>query len=198
MTKMNEHQEPEARMSRQVNRSALTTRGFVYSLALLLGAALSACDGEDPLLADITRNEIPDVSAYNLFVEGADTDTLIGIDVDASWDYDAGTLWLGTDDLAEPLGTLTLTISEHVADGLAVGIENATLSMTDVRVGTALEINGRLYQQQGKGGGLWEAITREYIVVHDLEIPMVRILINPGDLPEAVKLKGNFQALRIG
>lgn len=59
-----------------------------------------------------------------------------------NWSPDIGTLVLGTEDSGEPLAQLLTGID---ISGGYVEFPGATLSTTDVRVGTGAEINGKLY-----------------------------------------------------
>lgn len=72
---------------------------------------------------------------------------------------------------------------------------DARLSTTDVRVGTAAELNARLYAL--KTGTLFTtAVTHDYIVADSIQMSMERVINWPNDAPEDVEVTGYFTALR--
>jgi hypothetical protein len=112
-----------------------------------------------------------------------------------SWDIDAGAIFMGTDDYEEPLGTLTLKIDSPVKTdtGTIAYIFEALFSTSDKRVGTADEINGRLYELNSlKSYVIIDEVAVNYIKVKDLMILMKRVLVNQGDEPEEITVKGKF------
>ncbi len=84
---------------------------------------------------------------YNLKITGEDNYELelIGENIDSRWDPYGHTIYLGTDDNNEPLGSLIMTVDSNLAVNKFCIIASASLSKTDVRVGTAGEFNARLY-----------------------------------------------------
>ena len=67
--------------------------------------------------------------------------------VDTNYASDIGLVFLNTDEENEPLGTLTLGLGnfEETPVGWRVVIETAFLSTSNVRVGTAAQLDARLY-----------------------------------------------------
>jgi hypothetical protein len=120
---------------------------------------------------------------------------LIGDDVDSNWDPSLGLIWLSTDKVHEPLGTLTLFIF-FGADDKTATIASAVLSKTDHAIGTAAEINGKLYETED-GGNLGVGTLHEvergpnYIRGKLKELAMTEVTSG-----ESVKVSGWFVATK--
>ncbi|MBT8326988.1 MAG: hypothetical protein KJP21_04650 [Bacteroidia bacterium] len=85
----------------------------------------------------------------------------------------------------------TKSILENVFD-----ILTATLSTTEVKVGTGAELDPRLYEASsptisvdGFARMQWSG---NYIVADSLSCVMSRIIVNQSDVPEAVVVTGKF------
>ena len=168
-------------------------RAATCSLTLTLSVGLSACVKDEPVAVE--DPDPPTFSFYHLKIAGDRELLLDGVDVDASWDSDAQAVYLGTDDTFEPLGTLTMDL-EFNPSGPHHWVREATLSTTDVRVGTAAELNARLYTLKGLGEFSTTAWTRDYIVADTIHMSRERVLVWPNDSPEDVEVTGFFTALR--
>ena len=124
----------------------------LYALILFLGFTFLSCSsGDDDIGNQLETDRIEDKAEYDIHIggDGSAIRTLIGENLDgARWDPDIGYVWLSTDLNNEPIGTLTLTIvrDKDKGDGYA-NVTGAILSTSDVREGTAIEINGKLYTQ---------------------------------------------------
>lgn len=140
-------------------------------------------------------------SLTNLTGPGEDK-WLIGVDVDEYWDIGTGLIYLGTDDILEPLGTLTMTIGAQFdsVGVLYVDILDATLSTTDVRVGNAWELNARLYQLKEPTivGAYRNVIQISSLTDTRFEgfiyMRMERVIVHTTDTPETIKVDGDFAA----
>jgi hypothetical protein len=113
-------------------------------------------DGSDELYVDETRTAgsyllgINDIAAGSLGTEYSRT--LIGETVDTNWSESIGTIYLGTDENNEPVGTLTLSIGSilECSDSYRAPVDQAFLSITDVREGTPAELNGHTFSYSGE------------------------------------------------
>ncbi len=123
-----------------------------------------------------------------------------------NWDADAGYIFCNTDDKNEPLGTLTLTISSVNPDGNAI-ILDAIVSKTDVRVGTAEELNARTFlitprdtdpeaDYTGSNGFITDAEIGSNYIKANFTMQMYRQIFWPDQEPESVKVSGTFTAVK--
>jgi len=167
-------------------------RAATTPLALALSVGLSACVKDDPIAVE--DPDPPTFSFYQFNITGDRRFVLDGIDVDASWDNDLQAVYLGTDDTFEPLGTLRMDVEFNPAGALHF-INEAVLSTTDVRVGTAAELNARLYTLKF-GRFRTTAWTSDYVVADSIHMSMERVLVWPNDSPEDIEVTGYFTALR--
>ena len=140
--------------------------------------------------------DLPTKSSYKLNVKGesfsgAPIDfTLVGDSFSANWDADFNTIYLGTDEINEPLGTFTAEL--RVVDNRLI-LLNSTLSKTDVRVGTSAELNAQLYSYIGQSGWIDISYLDDEIIVFDsLMIPMDRVITNQSQEEETVVVTGKF------
>ncbi|HEX5589291.1 MAG TPA: hypothetical protein VFX65_03245 [Candidatus Limnocylindrales bacterium] len=145
----------------------------------------------------------------------------------AIWEPEIGVIILGPEETGEPLAHLILDIGgerilaagrvrlrEPMPEGFHFGpedqawwIRGATFSTTDVRVGTALEMNGKLYEledgtpnQLTARCGNWirvDEVYREY-VVGSFCVAVDRVRVGEDDPPESLELQGSFVALEVG
>lgn len=143
---------------------------------------------------------LPTKSSYTININGNvissnDTinKTLKGEHVDAKWGREFGIAWLGTDEVHEPIGTLTLNLVPET-NSQAYWFSSATLSTTDVKVGTAAELNARLYKL--KEGSISfcipYVINDDYLLCDTFSIQMERVIVHQGDEPEDVLVTGKF------
>lgn len=109
--------------------------------------------------------------------------------VKAKWNHDIGTIVLGPEDEGEPLALLMISID------MSGNVISATLSTTDVRVGTGDELNGKLYQLTDLLVGMRiKGNTPTYIQVDGFEFSMDRQIMNQNDVPESIVVTGSFTA----
>lgn len=186
-------------------------------LALLVLALGSCSKDQEP--APVPSSSGPPPPEFEYYTESGylldlftiagegEAKTLIGEhDIDGNWIQELGLIYLGADDVHEPLGTLTLTIDtpEVGKHGYQARILSATLSTTDVRVGTAAELNARLYEL------IPDTFTTEpncspafpnhirILALSDEQIQayislfMERVIVNPETPAETIKVCGHF------
>lgn len=159
-------------------------------LLLLLAVSTLSCSSAEP-----NSDRSVDSAEYEFVIDsdhpGGDK-TLTAKDVSSTWDPDDGAVWLGTDDFREPLGTLTLVIGGEVDENVFECL--VTLSTTDKRVGTSSQINGRLYQSR-RAEIENPVIGTNFVEVRDLNWTLQRVLVNPQDEEETIKVTGYFIAV---
>ena len=172
---------------------------------LLCIVALVICSCDENGVTPTTTNENVDKGTYRLVITGdgiADSLVLVGETVKTNWDPGAGFIFLNTDENIEPLGTLTMTIAVPLIDASTwldrwgyVPVYDALVSKTEVRVGTAVELNGRTYQKfDGDDKGFTNMEIGTNFISGNIEFTMERILVWQQDEPETVTVKGWFVA----
>ena len=171
----------------------------IVALALLL-----ACNsGLSP-----DGGEYDSVSWYRLAIgcsdEGCETDSVRVFDgVRTEWNLSSGIVVLGPEDPVAgdttngPLARLELLIGATGTDGV-VAIDGATLSTSEVRVGTSEEANPKLFTLTSQGGAEMgvAAINSNNIKRSDLVIiEMERVIVHQGDAPETILVGFKFNAV---
>jgi hypothetical protein len=171
----------------------------ILVMLILISVLSSSCFKTN----DTPGNNKNGIGEYVLNIEvisgSGSSKTLVGEKVDTNYDPNLKTIYLGTDDDNEPLGTLTLEIDSPftASDGNQyANVSSATLSTTDKREGTGGELNARLYKlKAGFEASLpIEELNSDFIKVTDLTIIMDRVIVHPEDEPEEIKLTGHFTA----
>ncbi|MBE0653379.1 MAG: hypothetical protein IH594_06250 [Bacteroidales bacterium] len=119
---------------------------FVTLASMLF--AMESCRKQD---IDPDSDLSADKPFYKLYIIGAggagsenNTKTIIGENIQATWDDDLGLIWLGTDSKNLPVATITMQITQLFGDGEGIA-ENIYISTTDVLIGTSEELNAKLY-----------------------------------------------------
>jgi hypothetical protein len=150
---------------------------------------LLACGGADKNSnATVTKGE------YVIVVSGDHDVRLEGDNVDTNWDPNGGFVFLNTDEFNEPLGTLTMTIGGQIDESIKeYAVFSALLSKTDVQVGTALELNSRLFEFIE--GSITNVEIGSNFIRASLGLKMTRVLFYPDDEPEDVNVVGTFTAM---
>ncbi|MCA9520392.1 MAG: hypothetical protein KC609_05450 [Myxococcales bacterium] len=129
--------------------SACRQLALVAALSITLigqacgGKVIKSLDGECPTSGSVYTVQFKDVTGGGTL---ATSKGLLADDFTGAWSQETGILYLGTDEVVEPLGTLTITLSGHPAGPGSATVESAIVSTTDVRVGTSDELNARLYE----------------------------------------------------
>jgi hypothetical protein len=123
---------------------------------------------------------------------------LQGIDVETSWDAGTGSIYLGADKTKEPLGTLTMGGVVKSSNGTWY-VNLATLSKSDVRVGTAEVLHARSYSAEEVTGVLSVRLSNVVVGANfiraEIRGTFDRVLLHPEDLPERVYVAGSFTAM---
>jgi hypothetical protein len=131
-------------------------------IVIFIVTTLYSCRTEEPYIEPDIREPAeesfvkPTVSSYILQIEGMTEDSFtinrsfIADTVDATWKKDLGLVWMSTG-TQPPYATLTLSLGPLVPNSGAYGIASATLSTTDTLVGTAQQLNARLYTHKSGG-----------------------------------------------
>jgi hypothetical protein len=173
----------------------------ILVVLILISLISSSCFKTNTTPGNKTNN----IGEYVLNIEvvsgSGSSKTLIGKKVDTNYDPNLETIYLGTDDNNEPLGTLTLEIDSPftASNGKQyANVASATLSTTDKREGSGGDLNARLYKlKPGFEASLpIEDLNSDFIKVTDLTIMMARVIVYPEDEPEEIKLTGWFVAKR--
>ena len=140
--------------------------------------------------------------SYEITISGDKVIKLIGKDVDTRWDEEDEWVYLGTDDHLEPIGTLTMQLSVPASSADPIIITDAIQSKTDVRVGTAAELNGRNYviRELSEDFPIVTAEVRDWEIGANylkgtLYIDMERVLNYSTDTAEFVTVTGTFTAV---
>lgn len=172
-------------------------RNTYAGIVLILILFLLSCEKTDPDSGNrLTRGE------YIITITGTTETVLVGNDVTTNWDEESGLIYLGTDDNLEPIGTLTMNILLPSSSNNPIRIVSAIQSKTDVRVGTAAELNARNYVIREPSEDMpsvraeitdWEIGTN--YIKGTLYIDMERQLVYSTDEPEYVTLTGTFTAV---
>jgi len=152
-------------------------------------------DNIDPVNKTVTKGEYV-IEIVNRTT--GDTTTLVGTDVDTNWDPDRGLIWLGTDDKLDgkPIGTVTAFVSvDYSNQNKSVEVHDFSISKTDVRKGTADELNARLF----RGTSFVEKwhqieIGKNYIKAYFYLTNLERVIANTGQEPEQADVFGVFVA----
>lgn len=152
---------------------------------------------------DTTNNEGEYELNVNSFAGSGSDKTLIGKNINTTWDsynQDVGyaLIYLGADEIYEPLGTLTLKIEKPTTynGNMQAKVLFAQLSTTDKRVGTGEELNGRLYELKS-GNDYYISISEMddvHLRVDAFIFDMYRIAVNQNDEAEDIELSGHFIA----
>lgn len=166
--------------------------------ALLLATCLACGGGSDPTGPIEPPTDEP--SQYSLQLGSY---TLIGnLGVDTNWDDDLGIIYLGSDDIAEPIGTVTLLIgpiSSGTNGGRTATITDATVSTSRVRVGTGEELDAKLWRQVSPVGLQQVTGIRngDNFIEGTLSIELVQVSPEPegGAQPAVAMLTGTFRAV---
>lgn len=166
--------------------------------ALLLAASLG-CGGGNAGPSDPNDPGTTEPSQYALQVGST---TLVGNSgVDTRWDAEQGTLYLGADDVAEPLGTVTLSlgpISSGTNGSRRAIIDYAVVSTTRIRVGTSDQLDAKLYNLAPVGIAEITGIkTGTDYIEGTLVIDLIQVLPAPtnGGSPVPATLTGTFRAV---
>ncbi len=118
---------------------------------LITGLLAVSCTKE---VAPVNDNESYDKATYLLRITPGygsgvknGTKEIYGQKIRSTWDEDLGIVWLGTDEVNLPIATITLEVGENhpTADPPHADAHNITISTSDVRFGTAEELNAKLF-----------------------------------------------------
>lgn len=142
---------------------------FNFYLAVLMLCVVAAVSGCRKKVISTNSNVSPTKPYYQLFITGADgvgssdsLKTITGDRIQATWDDELGTIWLGTDQINLPVATITMEVVEVDSDkeGLA---DNIYISTTDARTGTAADLNAKLYY--ASSADLWDVEVGGYFII---------------------------------
>jgi len=140
-----------------------------------------------------TTSETVSKGEYIMITTGDHERKLTGDDIDSNWDPDGLFVYLGTDASNEPLGTLTMTLGSLIAaDIKEYDVVTALLSMTDKQIGTAEELNARLFELTE--GSIVDVEFGGNFIRASLGLTMTRVLSHPDDVPEDIIVIGTFTA----
>ena len=159
---------------------------------LCLAILMISCGSE----AKKTNNDALSKAQYVIAISGDHTSMIVGDNITSTWSPADGLVYLGTDKdkKDEPIGTLTMTIGPKISDELNEHLVlTATLSKTDRAVGTADQLNARLFTLV-EGTITNVEIGANYIKA-SLGLKMERVLTYSWDEPESVDVIGTFTAL---
>ena len=165
---------------------------------ILLG--ISACSKNDLGDIDDPNTPAPTQSDYDLYIHHstANGDSigrhLKGRNVDGRWKREYGEIYMGTDVVNVPVGTLTLGIVPAPSDLIVFEITSAVLSTANLLVGTSEELDARTYVLKAQNTGLFLAreVTGNFIIADSLYIEMERLTFFPEQEEETIVLKGTF------
>ena len=160
-------------------------------LPILLLVAATACGPE----AKKTNNDTVSKAEYVIVITGDHERTIRGDDISSNWTPQDGLVYLGTDKYKteDPIGTLTMTIGSQISQDLNEhAVLTATLSKTDRAMGTADQLNARLYELVE--GTITEVEIGANYIKGSLGLKMERVLIYTWDEPESVNVIGTFTA----
>lgn len=162
-----------------------------HFLLCLLTASLFSCGTENPEKSGETVSK----SEYQIVITGDHERVLVGDNVESSqWIPEDGWVYLSADEFNEPLGTLTMSIGWKTEEEAypEYYVASALLSKSDLKVGTAEELNARLYEMT-EGTITYAEFGANFIRGH-LSLKMERVLNWPDDEPETVIVNGSFTA----
>ena len=113
---------------------------------MIMSVMFISCQKDKPVKDTVQKD------GYDLKITGEDDYKLelIGENIDLRWDPNVHTIYLGTDENNEPLGTLTMIVESNLEANKFCILTSASLSKTDVRVGTAGEFNAKLYKTESE------------------------------------------------
>ncbi|MCB9518454.1 MAG: hypothetical protein H6691_05985 [Gemmatimonadales bacterium] len=120
--------------------------------------------------------------------------------VDTRWNDNDGLLYLGADDVAEPLGTVTMQlgpVSTGTNGSRTATVQTAVVSATRVRVGTAAELGAVLYRlPSGTFAQITGIRTGVDYIEGTMSIPLEQVSPAPqnGAPPAVATLTGTFRA----
>lgn len=174
-----------------------------FIVVAVLGLLASGCGGDS---VEPTINESADMGSYELTIESAShgNTELSGRTVDTNWNAESGEIYLGTDmESAGPIGTLTMAIASPITDSegaLFAVVLDAVASKTDCRVCTADLANGKAYRLlpvigDSAFGALRNVEIGSNFITGICDLNMEKVLTNPNDEPEIVKVVGSFVAV---
>lgn len=193
-------------------------RACLLAAGCVLLPLASACSDSEPEQSTCPGGPNGPVEAdYSLVVTG-DSVTNFIYPPDGSggtltvWSPDIRTIVLGPEETGEPLAGLNLEIAQaayYAGDSCLAEVKWATLSTTQVRVGTSEELDAKLYElvPDACNNGLLNAgfsyvrVASEgssSIAVHDMCIRMQRVMVTPDNPPsygEKITVAGVFTAL---
>lgn len=164
-------------------------------IRILLATFLLLAGCESGLESD---GEEVNAEPYYKFAIGStmeDSDTQVFEGVKTEWNLSSGIAVLGPEDEGEPLGRLELVIGA-TNDDSKVAIDVATLSTTDVRVGTGEELNAKLYALSGTFECPVTSINSAHITIPQIcFIEMDRVIVNQNDVAEHIIVGIGFTAV---
>lgn len=113
------------------------------------------------------------------------------------WSPDIGTVVLGPEDHVGPQVQLILAIEGVRAEGTRADVTSATMSMTNMRVGTADQLKAKAFTrlQAADCNILSDVEIGANYIRATFCIAMERIIVNPGDRAEQRLLQGSFTAV---
>jgi len=170
---------------------------YLPGISLIGFLVLLSCEKMDPGADNKSAK-----SGYEITLSGTNDIVLVGKNVNTNWDEEDSWLYLGADENLEPLGTLTMQLAVPSYSNDPIQVISAIQSKTDVRVGTAMELNARNYVIREPSEDFpvvraeitdWE-IGVNYIK-GTLYMDMERQLIYSTDESEFVTLTGTFTAI---
>lgn len=164
---------------------------IIISVLLLL----SSCGSE----VEKDNNEVVEKGEYFIVIDGDSGKTILDakLSPDTNWDQNMGYIYLGTEEDSNyngAIGTMHIQIAyEDVTDEDVYYPTSVILSKTDQRIGTAAELNARLYNYTS--GGLFEVEIGANFIRGKIDLVMERERIYPQDEAETVTVQGTFTAV---
>ena len=177
------------------------------SRLLLLGFAfgLVACGSGNPVEEEPAT---VDGGEYDLTINNLSTGAmthLIATAVDTSWQPELGLIYMSTDDgvVDHPIGTVTMEIADLFADtsywdpdknGVAE-LRKLVISKTDVRVGTAAQLNAQVFELTGLGEIDEVVVGKNFIRGRLQQVDVHLLVLNSTQSPESARVTGTFTAV---
>jgi hypothetical protein len=157
---------------------------------------------------------------YDIHIYGPNTNTrLVGKHVDTQWIPEDGWIFMNTDevDTLNPIGTITLQLGAfddasphsypYIVDSLGNPfvfesneweVNVASVSKTEIRKGTAAQLDAKLFESKAFGGSIYHVELGANFIRGYLFIRMDRVKTNPNDpnfVEEVVLVSGEFTAM---
>lgn len=168
---------------------------------LLICLAFPGCNNDNSQTPTVNGEITEGRYSLTLSSEHFGSTPLDGDSVSTSWAADTGAIFLGADENNQPLGTLTMTVGPvytHPNGLRTVNVLSAVLSKSDVRVGTAEELNAMTYNliSAPDANHIFSVeIGTNYIRGNMSTVLFERVLFYPEDVPDIATVSGEFVAI---